>query len=331
MLDFDYSAVKKRLSERKNIVITTHKSPDGDALGSSLALFLALRSKHNVQVIVPNEFPYNLHWMPSVKNVIIYENDIINSNILLDKADLIFCLDFNKPHRTYLMSDKLESSKAYKIMIDHHEDPDNFCDQVLSMPSISSTAELMYQFLTNIDHTINKDMSICLYTGIITDTGSLKYPNVTQKTHEIVANLMSYNINHSLIHQNLFDNQNKSRFELLKICLQNLIIYKEFNSALIFLKESDLLNSQYKKGDTEGFVNIPLSIKKIHFSAFFIEFNDGIKISFRSQGDFDVNLFAKSYFNGGGHKNAAGGFIDNKNMTNAIDYFSSSLQDYLKS
>tara|TARA_B100001250_G_C19533038_1_gene671328 strand:- start:108 stop:800 length:693 start_codon:yes stop_codon:yes gene_type:complete len=224
----------------------------------------------------------------------------------------------------------IENSRSYKIMIDHHQEPDSFCDQILSDPKISSTAELMYNFLLNLNCQLNKDIAVCIYTGIITDTGSLRYPNVTDKTHMIVSELLKFNINHSSIHMNLFDSQNKSRLLLLKVVLNNLKIFKKQETALIFLKEKDLLECNYQKGDTEGFVNMPLSLKNIRFSTLFIEFKDGIKMSFRSQGDFDVNLFAKTYFNGGGHKNAAGGFLNNKNMEDAIQYFSKVLEEFVK-
>ena len=214
-------------------------------------------------------------------------------------------------------------------MIDHHQEPDNFCDQVLSNSNIASTAELVYDFLLNLNFQCNTEIAMCLYTGIITDTGSFKYSGVTNKTHQIVSELMSFNIDHTSIHNNLFDRQNKSRIELLRICLNNLELIKDHNTALIFLEEKDLLKFNYQKGDTEGFVNMPLSLNNINFSAFFIEFKDGIKISFRSQKSFDVNLFAKKYFNGGGHANAAGGMLQYKNMNKAVEYFKTVLNDFL--
>ena len=178
------------------------------------------------------------------------------------------------------------------------------------------------------DYCLDKDIATCLYTGIVTDTGSFKYPNVTKKTHEIISALLHFNINHSFIHQQLFDSQNQSRLLLLKRALETLKLFKHQKTALTFLTAEDLLNADYKKGDTEGFVNMPLSLNDIIFSAFFIEFKDGIKMSFRSQGDFDVNVFAKKYFNGGGHKNAAGGVLMGKNMVDAIQYFSDVLDSF---
>ena len=326
----DYDIVKKILSKKNNIVITTHKTPDGDALGSALALFNALKDEHNVHVIVPNEYPHNLKWLPLNDQVIIYENNTNNADLIIKNTDLIFFLDFNKLYRTYNMSDVLAKSSAYKIMIDHHEEPDLFCDQMLSNSSICSTAELVYDFLLGIESPFNKNIAISLYTGIITDSGSLRYPNVTAETHLKVSKLMEHGIDHAGIHRKLFDSQNKSRFELLKICLNNLHFFKNETIALTYLMEDDLMLYNYKKGDTEGFVNLPLSIKNVHFSAFFIQFEDGIKISFRSQGAFDVNLFANNYFDGGGHKNAAGGFLNHRNMPEAIQYFSSALEKHIQ-
>ena len=328
MLNIDYPFIQNFLSEKKNIIITTHKTPDGDALGSSLALFHVLSNNHNVHVIVPNEYPNNLKWLPGNDDVIIYEHNEIECDSLISNADLIFCLDFNKLYRVDTMFHIININPAYKVMIDHHEEPDNFCDQILSDPSISSTAELLYDFIINLNYKLNKDIASCLYTGIITDTGSLRYPNVTNKTHLIVSDLLKLKIKHSEIHMNLFDSQNESRLLLLKIILDNLKIFNKRQTALTYLYEKDLLDRNYKKGDTEGFVNMPLSLKNINFSALFIEFKDGIKMSFRSQGDFDVNLFAKKYFNGGGHKNAAGGVFKFKNMEKAIEYFSQVIDDF---
>ena len=326
----DYNFVKNLLSDRKNIVITTHKTPDGDALGSSLALFHALENDHNIKVIVPNEYPHYLKWLPGNKKVIIYDKNKHQSDEIIRKADVLFFLDFNKLYRTEDMAEVLNNSDACKIMIDHHQDPDNFCNQILSDSSIASTAELMYDFFTNLNLSLKKDIAICLYTGIITDTGSLRYSGVTKKTHEIVSALMNYDINHSDIHLQLFDQQNKSRIDLLRICLNNLQLFDSQHAALMFLEEKDLLDCNYQKGDTEGFVNMPLSLHNINFSAFFIEFKDGVKMSFRSQNDFDVNLFAKKYFNGGGHKNASGGLLKNKKMSEVVNYFKIVLDEFFR-
>ena len=329
MFTVDYSFISNFLSEKKNIVITTHKTPDGDALGSSLALFHALKKNHNINVIVPNEYPHYLKWLPGNENVIVYEGNEIDSDSIIKEAELVFCLDFNKIYRVDTMADVLGDSKSYKIMIDHHQDPDDFCDQIFSDSSVASTAELVYDFLLHLKFPFTKDIAVCLYTGIVTDTGSFKYPNVTQKTHDIVSALIQHDIDHASIHKNLFDTQNTSRLNLLKVCLNNLELLHDYNTALMFLEEKDLLECDYQKGDTEGFVNMPLALKNISFSTFFIEFKDGVKMSFRSQNDFDVNVFAKKYFNGGGHKNAAGGVIKGKSMIETIEYFKKVLDIFL--
>ena len=326
MFSFDYPLIKKKLSQRRNIIITTHKSPDGDALGSSLALFHALSSFHDVSVIVPNDYPHYLKWLPGNNNVFIYEGNEQESDKLINQSDIIFCLDFNKIYRVDTMEVVLQKNQSYKIMIDHHQDPDDFCDQVLSNSNIASTAELIHDFLKEIDCRFNQEIATCLYTGIVTDTGSFKYSGVTSKTHEVISYLMKFDINHTLIHNNLFDNQNKSRFDLLRVCLNNLTLIKEKNAAIISLKEKDLIEFNYQKGDSEGFVNFPLSLKNITISIFLVEFKDGIKLSFRSQSDFDVNMFAKKYFNGGGHKNAAGGFLNYRNIDKALDYVRTCFQ-----
>ena len=176
---------------------------------------------------------------------------------------------------------------------------------------------------------ISKESAIALYTGIVTDSGSFKYPTVTNKTHDIVSNLLSYDINHSLIHKKLFDSNTLSRMRLLGKCIgSNFQLFSEYKSALIYLTKKDLNDYNFAKGDTEGFVNYPLSLKGVVFSVFFIEFNDGIKISFRSKYDFDVNKFASLHFNGGGHKNASGGKVTDLNLKETIDYFISLLPKY---
>ena len=307
--------------KEKNIIITTHKSPDGDALGSSLALYHSFKKNHKVNVIVPNDYPVCLKWLPSDDEVLNYELDKKKSDKLIHDSDVIFYLDFNKIHRTLQMENSLSNSSAIKILIDHHEEPDIDCDFLLSNSNISSTAELVYNFILKIDKTINRNIATCIYTGILTDTGSFKYPNVTSQTHAIISNLLSYKIDHSKIHQKLFDSQSKSRFKLLNVFMSNLSFLNDDKIAFSFLYESDLKSCNFNKGDTEGFVNFPLSLSTVKFSAFFVQFEDGIKLSFRSQGKLDVNRFAKKYFNGGGHKNASGGFFSHRNLIEVLNLF----------
>ena len=330
MITPDYSFLKKYFSKTRNIVITTHRSPDGDALGSSIALFDRLKNHgHEVSIVVPNSFPDFLKFIPFSNDVIIFEQNEKEATDLIKKADTFFFLDFNDYCRIDLMEHLIANHDAYKIMVDHHQLPSIKADQILSDTSIGSTAELMYDFLDKLDLGFSFDAAIALYTGIVTDSGSFKYDLVSAKTHLIVSNLLSYNINHGDIHRKLFDNNTVSRMKLLGRCLTtNFQILSEHNTALFFLNQNDLKDCNFHKGDTEGFVNMPLSLKGIVFSAFFIEYNDGVKISFRSKTSFDVNVFSRNHFNGGGHKNASGGKITDMSLEKTIEYFKSLLPNY---
>ena len=327
-INFPY--LKKYFSKKRNIVITTHRTPDGDALGSSIALYNTLRlDGHNVNMIVPNNFPYFLDFLPLSSDAIVFEKENEKGIKLIDEADTFFFLDFNSYSRLDRMADYVSKSDAYVILIDHHQDAQIKPDQSFCDTNICSTAELVYDFINNMQWKISKESAIALYTGIVTDSGSFKYPTVTNKTHDIVSNLLSYDINHSLIHKKLFDSNTLSRMRLLGKCIgSNFQLFSEYKSALIYLTKKDLNDYNFIKGDTEGFVNYPLSLKGVVFSVFFIEFNDGIKISFRSKYNFDVNKFARLHFNGGGHKNASGGKVTDLNLKETIDYFISLLPKY---
>ena len=330
MSNIDFSYLKKHFSSKKNIVITTHRTPDGDALGSSIALYEALKlDGHNVNIIVPNNFPYFLNFLPFSSEAIIFEKENEKAINLISKADTFFFLDFNSYSRLDKMADYVSNANAYMILIDHHQEPQIQPDQSFCDTNICSTAELVYEFINNMDWKISKESAIALYTGIVTDSGSFKYPTVTNKTHDIVSDLLSYNIDHSAIHKKLFDSNTLSRMRLLGKCMgENFQLFSEYNSALIYLTKKDLNEYGFIKGDTEGFVNFPLSLEGVVFSVFFIEFDDGVKISFRSKYNFDVNKFARLHFNGGGHKNASGGKVTNLNLKETIDYFVSLLSKY---
>jgi len=330
MSNIDFSYLKKHFSSKKNIVITTHRTPDGDALGSSIALYNALKlDGHNVNVIVPNNFPYFLDFLPSSSDLVIFEKENEKGVKLIDEADTFFFLDFNSYSRLDKMADYISNSDGYVILIDHHQDAQIEPNQSFCDTDICSTAELVYEFINKMQWKISKESAMALYTGIVTDSGSFKYPTVTSKTHDIVSNLLSYGINHSLIHKKLFDSNTLSRMRLLGKCIgTNLQLFSEYKSALIYLTKKDLKDCSFVKGDTEGFVNFPLSLDGFVFSVFFIEFNDGIKISFRSKYDFDVNKFARLHFNGGGHKNASGGKVTDLNLQETINYFISLLPKY---
>ena len=297
---------------KKNVVITTHRGPDGDAMGSSLALYHLLKKlEHNVQIITPNDYAYFLHWLPGNKDVIIYEESKEKCKKISEKADLIFFMDLNNIDRIADYKNCIINTSSIKILIDHHQDPDcSMADLVFSDTKSSSTAELLYNIIKvlNLNHLIDKDISECLYTGILTDTGSFKYSSTTSITHNIISDLIERGVDHSRIHDLIYDNSSIDRMRLLGYCLnEKLQVYEENNSAIISLNHEELKRFNFKKGDTEGIINYALAIKGIIFAAFIVE-KDGItKLSLRSKGNFKVNEIAKKYFNGGGHINASGG------------------------
>lgn len=307
----NFLELKTALETKRKIVIVSHKSPDGDAMGSSLAVYHLLKKKgHEVQVIVPNEDPSFLKWMPGRDHVLVFEYDEMISSQKIAAADYIFCLDFNTLGRIEKMGDLLAASPAEKIMIDHHQEPDDFANYMISDTTACSTAQLIYRFMQMLDYTSLLDANIasCIYTGIVTDTGSFRFDSVTAETHQIVAELIEAGAKNSDIHSNLFDNNSESRLRLLGYCLsEKMRLFSEFKTAVISLTVEEKQRFGFQKGDTEGFVNYPLSMGDIKMSIFLIEYDHGIKMSFRSKGSFSVNRFAREHFDGGGHNNAAGG------------------------
>lgn len=305
--------LKELLSSPKNIVIIPHRNPDGDAIGSSLGLYHTLvKAGHNPQVIAPNELPHFLNWMPGVETIKIYEKAEAQAQESLNKADLIFALDFNILSRTGdKMAAFLEQLPQDFVMVDHHQMPGDFAKYMFSDPGYGSTCQLLYVVLGTLGLAayINTDAATCLYTGIVTDSGSFKFPKTTPETHRIVAELLEKGVDNSRIHNALFDHNSYDKLQLMGKALQNIVLMPQYNTSYLYLTEEDLHRYNYQKGDTEGLVNYGLSIEGIHLTAFFIERKDEgiIKISFRSQGDVDVNQFARTYFEGGGHINAAGG------------------------
>lgn len=308
----DIEAVKLLLSTPKKIAIIPHRGPDGDAMGSTLGLYhFLLKNNHQPTVIAPNDFPNFLAWLPGSETVKIFEKDTENCTKILEEADLIFTLDFNAFHRTGDMEHTLAKLTAPFIMIDHHEKPHNYAAYTYSDTSYGSTCEMIYNFILFLDKKENLDKTIatCIYTGILTDSGSFRFPKTTGNTHRIVAELIDLGVENTEIPVLLFDNSSYSRLQLLGRALQNMKIFSEHKTSYTFLTQEELDSFNYVKGDTEGIVNYGLSIKDIIFTAIFIENKEEkiIKISFRSQGGFDVNQFARDHFNGGGHTNAAGG------------------------
>jgi bifunctional oligoribonuclease and PAP phosphatase NrnA len=312
MKNEDIQAVRELLSTPKKIAIIPHRSPDGDAMGSTLGLYhFLLKLNHQPVVIAPNEFPDFLDWLPASDKVVIFESDRAFATKTLQESELIFTLDFNALHRTGEMEPVLQSLNAPFIMIDHHQKPDSYAAYMYSSTHFGSTCEMLYNFIDFVGYKslIDQTIATCIYTGIVTDSGSFRFPSTTAVTHRIVADLIEKGIDNSNVHNLLFDNSSYNRIQLMGRALQNMKLLPEFKTSYITLSQQELDQFHYIKGDTEGLVNLGLSIKGIIFAAIFIEHKDEniIKISFRSQGAFDVNQFAREHFNGGGHINAAGG------------------------
>lgn len=305
------AAIMEAVERSEKIVITTHLSPDGDALGSSLALYHYLKGRgKQVRIIVPNAFPYFLRWMKGASEVEIYEYNPSAAQKILYHTDLIFALDYNIPKRTGDMGPVLELSPAKKILIDHHLFPGNIFDITLSHPEISSTSELIFRLLFQADKydELTLAEAECIYCGMMTDTGGFTFNSSDPEIFEIISLLLRKGIDKDAIYSHVYHNYSEARFRLLGFTLsQRMEIYHDLHAALIYLSKEDQAQFRFSKGDTEGFVNYPLSIKDIIFSTFIREDEGLTKLSFRSQLSFPCNEFAAEFFNGGGHLNASGG------------------------
>lgn len=326
--------VKDLLKHPTEILITSHYNPDGDAIGSSLAMVAYLRMKgHTVHLILPNDFPDFLGWMPGIEETVIYFHHSKLADRLLASAELIFCLDYNAIPRVNLFADKLFNAKGYKILIDHHLQPEDHFDLLFSVIDTSSTSELVYDFIDAIGdrNLISKPIAINLFVGIMTDTGSFSFACNYPHTFEVVAELLKAGVDTEFIHRLVYDTYSEGRMRLLGFCLsERMVVLTEFATAYIWLKRTDLERFGFKPGDTEGVVNYALSMKDVSFAALFTEKSDRIRISFRSKGNFSVNDFARQHFNGGGHRNAAGGDSFSI-MEETLTHFESLLPEYKES
>lgn len=307
----ELSEINALLTPGNKIVILTHYNPDGDAIGSSLGLKHYLREKGiNAEVIVPNDFPKFLKWMPEAKKSIIGEYKRKIAFDMINEADVIFCLDFNSPSRIGILGDWLVRATGKKILIDHHQQPEAF-DYAYSDTVIPATSQMIYHFIEAMDdeNLVNKDIAECLYTGIMTDTGGFRFRSTSATTHRIIANLIEKGADPSVITSNTWDTNTVSRLHLLSLILGRIEVVNNDDVAVLYLTRNELKELGFQKGDTEGFVNYGLSIVGVKMSAFFMEdlYEDFVKISFRSKDDVDVNQFSRNFFNGGGHINAAGG------------------------
>lgn len=328
MNEKDIEILHNLLDAPKNIVVVPHKNPDGDAMGSSLGLSRYLRLKgHNVTVVCPNDYPTFLYWMPGAYTTMKFDEQREPAEKKIQQADVIFTLDFNDFSRTDDdMKLALENASAQFIMIDHHQSPADYAVVTYSNVTMSSTCEMVYHFINYLGDAAMIDAQIadCLYTGIMTDTGSFRFPVTSSTTHRVIADLIDKGASNANIHNQIYDANSLNRLHLLGYALKNLEVMQEFNTAYITLTKEELRLCDFQKGDTEGFVNYALSLKGIKFAAIFIENMNGdeeyVKISLRSKGNFDVNMFARSYFNGGGHINAAGG-RSNFSLQETVSFF----------
>ena len=296
----------------RQVVITMHQKPDPDAMGSALGLYHFLQLLgHTVTVVSPTNWANFLNWMPGCDKVIDFDYKREQAQPVLQKAEWLFCLDFNTLPRTKNMTTTLQQMQCVKILIDHHQQPEEAAfDYGISDTAKSSTSEMVYDLIVQSGHAdkINKNIAECLYAGVIGDTGSFRFKSTTAGVHRMVAQLKETGFDHSQVHENIYDNflENRLRFTGM-VLLHRMEIMYEYNTALISVAKSDLLKFDIKTGDTEGLVNYPLTIQGIKLAAIVIDRDEERKWSFRSKGNFDTNTFARNYFNGGGHYNASGG------------------------
>lgn len=323
---------KEWQNECKQFVIIAHTNPDGDAIGSSLALYHYLKYlRKNVCVIMPNQFPDFLRWLPGADNIMNYDyyTDVANRKIA--EADVICCLDFNKLDRVDDIAEKVRESKARKVMIDHHLDPEYFADITISHPDQSSTCELLYRFLCDLGYyyKMNTTVATCIYTGMMTDTGGFTYNSNNPELFFIVSMLLQKHVDKDLVYRKVNYNFSASRLFLQGQVLSDMEVLPDYHTAILTLTKEQQQKYHYSKGDSEGFVNIPLQIKDVIFTCFLREDTekDIVKISLRSIGEFPCNLVAEE-FNGGGHKNASGGELQKSDAKMATIRFKEVLEKY---
>ena len=302
--------IQKLIEKNKSISIISHFNPDGDAIGAVLAMYHYLKTLpgKTLNMYVPDDFPDYLKWMPESEKIYICDKNNVKALEEIKKSDLIFFLDFNHTSRIPCLRETVLNLNADKILIDHHPKPEQFANIIISETKVSSTSELLFTIIKELGGKITIPIAECLFTGIMTDTGGFSHNSSNYGTYEIVANLLKTGINKNHIFDNIYHNYSADRMKLMGYCLHSKMkVFPEYQTAYISLTKKELEEFNFKTGDTEGFVNMPLSIKGIKASALFIEKDNMIKTSFRSKGDLAINEIARKYFNGGGHKNAAGG------------------------
>ncbi|MCB0741004.1 MAG: bifunctional oligoribonuclease/PAP phosphatase NrnA [Chitinophagaceae bacterium] len=319
------------LAKPRKVVITMHQKPDADAMGASLALYHFLVAKgHSVQVISPTNWAQWVDWMPGAEKVMNYEKEKQAADELLENTDWLFCLDYNIFHRTKYMAEKLAAINCTKILIDHHREPDTpSFDYGISDTNKSSTCEMVYDFIkaAGEGEKITAAIGECIYAGVVADTGSFRFASTTASVHQLVADLKTKGLDHEKVHGFLFDNFLENRLRFIGQVLQNRMeVFYEYNTVLMAVPKSDLVKYEIKTGDTEGLVNIPQSIQGIKLVALVIDRDEERKWSFRSKGEFNCNQFARKYFEGGGHFNAAGG-RSSESLEDAVKKFQKAMQE----
>ncbi|MBP8849976.1 MAG: bifunctional oligoribonuclease/PAP phosphatase NrnA [Breznakibacter sp.] len=305
-----YNQFYQEVKQAHKIVIIPHKNPDGDSIGASLGLYnLLTQLNKEVDVVMPNRFPAGFDWLPNAKVCIDFEKETERATKILKGCDLLIFVDFNSIKRLEKLADLIDSLTIHKMMVDHHPYPDDIAQLQISNTAVSSTCELTFDIIRNtplLDH-CNTQVAECFYTGIMTDTAALNHNSSRKETYDIVGELISFKVDKEKIHRNIFHSNSLNRFKLIGyIFSEKLIVLPNVNVAIIPLTKADLEKFDYVDGDTEGFANLPLSIKDIDMSVFIVERSDRVKLSFRSRGKVVVNKFANQYFNGGGHQHAAG-------------------------
>jgi phosphoesterase RecJ-like protein len=327
------SELQALLAQPKQVFITTHHKPDADALGSSLAWAGYLKKKgHSVTVVTPSDYPAFLNWMQGNEEVVVYEPRHNDRQVrdLVNRAELIFCLDFNCLARINELGEYVRQAPGTKVLIDHHQRPENFADVSFSNPQAAATAEQVFEIIRDLgdQDLVDQGMGEALYAGIMTDTGSFRHPSTSRNVHLIIAELLNAHIDLASVHRRIYDSHSEIRLRFLGYILKDkLVVRREFNTAYIAVTQQELRDYESKTGDTEGLVNYALSIEGIVFAAVFIDRGSAVKISFRSVGDFSVSDFSRNHFEGGGHHNASGG-VSHESLDATVERFIGLLPSY---
>ncbi|MBR6508322.1 MAG: DHH family phosphoesterase [Paludibacteraceae bacterium] len=336
--------VRRLLEQAKKVVILTHMSPDGDAMGSALALYWWLKDSKTTHVIVPNAFPDFFNWMPGVNDILVCENHPAQAQQLISEADLIICSDFNEPKRIGQLGQMALDATCPKILIDHHLFPSDFADVTISYSDSPSASELVYRLIYQLGvKDLSLEVATCIYTGMMTDTGNFAFNSNHAEMYLIVAQLVAAGVDKDAVYNNIFNAHTEGRMRLVGYCLNNKMrVFPNRHAALIYVSGKELYRFNFKTGDAEGIVNMPMQIKDVYYSVFMREdkvaewekdrangSKTKIKISMRSQGDRPVNTFCHDIFNGGGHKNASGGEYYGS-LSEAVDLFLKNYEKYFK-